>query len=97
MYDELMFTACNIKRQVEKLLKEVEPNILGDMNDDNKKGYDFGVKTIFSLLENVISAGEDGGEVLVNKTDLDEELDYEELDLHDLLEMFDCRVIAERK
>lgn len=97
MNEELLFSLCDIKRQVNTLLSETEKDITKNMNDDNKKGYDFAKKTIFSLLEHVISVGEDEDHIIVNMTGLDKDINYEECDLHDLLEMFGCRVIAQRQ
>jgi hypothetical protein len=66
------------------------------MNEDNRKGYDYGVKTILDILENIISVGEDDDSILVNKTGLDKSLDFDECDLHDLLEEFGARTVAYR-
>jgi hypothetical protein len=91
-----MFNLCDIRRQVEKVLKDAEIDIIGNMNEDNKKGYDFGVKTMLSILEQVIGVGEDEDSILVNKTGLSKDVDYEECDLHDLLEKFDGRIVVNR-
>lgn len=97
MYNnELIFTVCDVKKQVTKILKDAETDILADMNEENRKGYDFGISTILNILENVISVAEEEDGILVNKTGITEDIDFEECDLHDLLNKFDGRVTAER-
>jgi hypothetical protein len=96
MNEELLFSLCDIKRQVETMLTDADKDITSRMNEDNRRGYDFGVATVLNILENVLVIGEDEDHVIVNKTGLDKNLNYEECDLHDLLEKFDSRAIATR-
>jgi hypothetical protein len=96
MNEELLFSLCDIKRQVETMLTDADKDITSRMNEDNRRGYDFGTLTVLNILENVLTIGEDEDHVIVNKTGLDKNLNYEECDLHDLLEKFDSRAIATR-
>ena len=51
------------------------------MTPDEKKVYDFGVKTVLSVLEGILTSNQEDNEVCVHipGQDIQEEFDYEDL------------------
>ena len=78
--DEIMFIGLDIPNEVKKMLNEAEEKICKNMTLDEKKVYDFGVKTVLSVLEGILTSNQEDNEVFVHIPDQDmEEFDYEDL------------------
>lgn len=78
--DEIIFVGLDISKTVKKMLDDAEKNICDGMTPDEKKAYDFGVKTTLQALTGLMSDKEDN-EVYVNilgQNNL-EEFDYADL------------------
>ena len=97
MNEEMMFTACNIPKFLEEQMNKMKDAITGGMNEDNLKGYEYAVETMLSILRQSIHAAEMDGEVFVHSDKIADENDIEEFDLHDLLELYGCRVAAQKE
>lgn len=78
--DEIIFVGLDIPKVVKKMLNDAEKNICAGMTPDEKKAYDFGVKTTLDALKGLITPQEDY-EVYVHipGQDMQEEFDYEDL------------------
>ena len=79
--DEIMFIELDIPNEVKNMLDEADERICKNMTLDEKKVYDFGVKTVLSVLESVLTSNQEDYEVFVNipGQDMQEEFDYEDL------------------
>lgn len=97
MNEEMMFTACNIPKFLEEQMNKMKDTIASDMNEDNLKGYEYAVETMLSILRQTIYAAEIDDEILVHSDKIADENDVEEFDLHDLLELYGCRVVAQKE
>ena len=76
-----MFTGLDIPNEVKKMLSEADEKICKNMTPDEKKVQDFGVKTVLSVLEGILTSNQEDNEVCVHIPDQDiqEEFDYEDL------------------
>lgn len=78
--DEIMFTGLDIPNEVKKMLNEADEKICKNMTLDEKKVYDFGVKTVLSVLEGILTSNQEDNEVFVHIPGQDmEQFDYEDL------------------
>lgn len=92
--DEVMFTVCNIPKFLEEQMDKLKDTLTDGMNEENLKGYDYAVEMMLNILRQ--TAAEMDDEILVHSDKIDDEYDIEELDLHDLLELYGCRVVAQK-
>lgn len=78
--DDIIFVGLDIPKAVKKMLDDADKNICTGMTPDEKKAYDFGVKTTLQALTGLMSDKEDD-EVYVNipGKDIWEEFDYDDL------------------
>lgn len=97
MNEEIMFTVCNIPKFLEEQMNKMKDTITGGMNEDNLKGYEYAVETMLGIIRQTIHAVEIDGEILVHSDKIADENDIEEFDLHDLLELYGCRVVAQKE
>ena len=79
-FDEIMFIGLDIPKEVKTMLDQADEVICRNMTPDEKKVYDFGVKTTLDALKGLITPQEDY-EVYVHipGQDMQEEFDYEDL------------------
>jgi DNA replication initiation complex subunit (GINS family) len=79
--DEIMFVGLDIPKVTKNMLDEADEKICKNMTPDEKKVYDFGVKTVLSLLESILTSNQEDNEVFVHipGQDIEEEFDYEDL------------------
>lgn len=78
--DEIMFIGLDIPNEVKKMLNEADEKICKNMTLDEKKVYDFGVKTVLSVLEGILTSNQEDNEVFVHIPGQDmEEFVYEDL------------------
>lgn len=78
--DEIMFIGLDIPKAIKNMLDEANERICKNMTPDEKKVYDFGVKTTIQALVGLISAQEDNEVcVYIPGKDIGEEMDYAEL------------------
>lgn len=79
--DEIMFIGLNIPKVIKNMLDEADEKICENMTPDEKKVYDFGVKTVLSVLEGILTSSQANNEVFVHipGKDIEEEMDYAEL------------------
>lgn len=96
MNEEMMFTVCNIPKFLEEQMNKVKNSdtLTGGMNEDNLKGFEYAVETMLSILKQTIHAAEMDDEIFVHSDKIADENELEEFDLHDLLELYGCRVVA---
>lgn len=94
MNEEMMFIACNVPKFLEEQMNKIKDALTGGMNEDNLKGFEYAVDTMLSILRQTIHAAEMDDEILVHSDKIADENELEEFDLHDLLELYDCRVVA---
>lgn len=97
MNDEMMFTACNIPKFLEEQMNKMKDTLTGGMNEANLKGYEYAVETMLSILRQTIHAAEMDSEIFVHSDKIADENDIEEFDLHDLLELYGCRIVAQKE
>lgn len=93
MNEEMMFTVCNVPKFLEEQMRKVKD--ISNMNEDNMKGYEYAVETMLSILKQTIHALEMDGEIFVHSDKINPEHELEEFDLHELLELCGCRVVAQ--
>lgn len=79
--DDIMFIGLDIPKVTKNMLDEADERICKNMTPDEKKVYDFGVKTVLSLLESILTPNQENNEVFVHipGKDIEEEMDYEDL------------------
>ena len=78
--DEIMFVGLDIPKATKKLLDQAGADICKNMTPNEKKAYDFGVKTTMQALVGLISAQEDNEVcVYIPGKEIGEEMDYDEL------------------
>lgn len=79
--DEIMFVGLDIPKVIKNMLDEADEKICKNMTPDEKKVYDFGVKTVLSALEGILTSNLADNEVFVHipGKDIEEEMDYAEL------------------
>lgn len=94
MNEEKLFLVCNIPKLLEKQLKTIREQCTDNMNKDNLDGYDYAVQTVLSLIKQIIHSAEIDDETLVHSDRISEEHELEEFDLHGLLQLLSCRVVA---
>lgn len=97
MNEEIMFTACNVPKFLEEQMNKMKDTLTDGMNEENLKGYDYAVETMLSILRQTIHAAEMDDEIFVHSDKIADENDIEEFDLHDLLELYGCRVVAQKE
>ena len=61
----------------------------------NLDGFDYAIETAMSMIKQIIHSAEIDNEALVHNDKINDEHDMEEFDLHGLLELLGCRVIAQ--
>ena len=93
MNEEMMFTVCNIPKMLKKAINDVRET--SDMSKDNLDGFNYAVEEMLSILKQMIHAAEMDGQIFVHSEKINSEDDLEEFDLHDLLELCGCRVVAQ--
>ena len=93
----MMFTVCNVPKFLEEQMNKMKDTITSDMNEDNLKGYEYAVETMLSIIRQTIHAAEMDDEILVHSDKIADENDIEEFDLHDLLGLYRCRVVAQKE
>lgn len=93
----MMFTVCNVPKFLEEQMNKMKDTITSDMNEDNLKGYEYAVETMLSIIRQTIHAAEMDDEILVHSDKIADENDIEEFDLHDLLGLYGCRVVAQKE
>lgn len=96
MNEEKLFMVCNISKLLEKELKDVREQCTDNMNRDNLDGYDYAVQTTLSLIKQIIYLAEIDNETLVHSDKISDEHELEEFDLQDLLDLINCRVVAQQ-
>lgn len=94
MNEKMMFIACNVPKFLEEQMNKMKDALTGGMNEDNLKGFEHAVDTMLSILRQTIHAAEMDDEILVHSDKIADENELEEFDLHDLLELYGCRVVA---
>ena len=94
MNEEMMFIACNVPKFLEEQMNKMKDALTGGMNEDNLKGFEYAVDTMLSILRQIIRAAEMDDEILVHSDKIADENELEEFDLHDLLELYGCRVMT---
>ena len=94
-YEEMIFIACNIPKLLEKVLKEVRDQSSENMTKENLDGFDYAAETAMSMIKQILHSAEMDNELLVHSDKINGEHDMEEFDLHGLLELLGCRVIAQ--
>ena len=79
--EDIMFVGLDIPNEVKKMLDEADENICKNMTPDEKKVYDFGVKTVLSVLKGILTSNQEDNEVFVHIPNqyTQEEFDYEDL------------------
>ena len=79
--DDIMFIGLDIPKVTKNMFDEADENICKNMTADEKKAYNFGVKTVLSLLESILTSNQEDNEVFVHipGKDIEEEMDYEDL------------------
>lgn len=93
----MMFTVCNVPKFLEEQMNKMKDTITSDMDEDNLKGYEYAVETMLSIIRQTIHAAEMDDEILVHSDKIADENDIEEFDLHDLLGLYGCRVVAQKE
>lgn len=93
--DEKLFVVCNIPKLLEKMLKEMRDQSCDNMTKENLDGYDYAVEVALNGIKEIIYSAEMDNETLVHSDKISEEYDTEEFDLHELLEILGCRVVAQ--
>ena len=93
--DEMLFVVCNIPKLLEKMLKEIRDQSCDNMTKENLDGYDYAVEAALNGIKEIIYSAEMDNETLVHSDKISEEHDTEEFDLHELLEILGCRVVAQ--
>jgi hypothetical protein len=78
--DDIIFVGLDIPKAVKKMLDQADETICKNMTPDEKKVYDYGVKTTLDALKGLVSDWEDY-EVCVHipGKDVGEEFVYEDL------------------
>lgn len=94
MNEEMMFIVCNVPKFLEEQMNKMKDALTGGMNEDNLKGFEYAVDTMLSILRQTIHGAEMDDEILVHSDKIADENELEEFDLHDLLELYGCRVVA---
>lgn len=97
MNEEMMFIACNIPKFLEKQMNKMKDILIDGMNEAELKGYEYAVETMLSILRQTIHAAEMDSEIFVHSDKIADENDIEEFDLHDLLELYGCRVVVQKE
>lgn len=95
MNEEMLFVVCDIPRFLEKVLKDIRDQLCENMTKENLDGYDYAVEAALNTIKKIIHSAEMDNEVFVHSDKINEEYELEEFDLHGLLELFGCRVIAQ--
>ena len=95
MNEEKLFVVCNIPKILEKMLKDIRDQSCENMTKENLDGYDYAVETALSMIKQIIYSAEVDNETLVHSEKINDECDSEEFDLHGLLELLGCRVVAQ--
>ena len=93
--DEKLFVVCNIPKLLEKILKEMRDQSCDNMTKENLDGYDYAVEVTLNGIKEIIYSAEVDNETLIHSDKISEEYDTEEFDLHELLEILGCRVVAQ--
>lgn len=93
--DEKLFIVCNIPKLLEKVLKDIRDQSCDNMTKENLDGYDYAVEATLNGIKEIIYSAEMDNETLVHSDKISEEHDTEEFDLHELLEILGCRVVAQ--
>lgn len=89
---------CNLPKLLEKQLKDIrEQCIDSNIDKESLKGYDYAVETVLKLTKQIIDASEEFGGTFVHSGRVKNECALEEFDLHGLLELLECRVVAQNK
>lgn len=95
MNEEMLFTVCNIPKLLGKMLKDIRDQSIENMTKENLDGYDYAVETALSMIKQIICSAEMDNETLVHSDRISEERELEEFDLHGLLELLGCRLVAQ--
>lgn len=95
MNEEMMFTACNVPKFLEEQMSKMKDT--SDMNEDNLKGYEYAVETMLSIIRQAIHTAEMDDEIFIHSDKIADENELEEFDLHGLLELYGCRVVAQKE
>lgn len=79
--DDIMFIGLDIPKVIKNMLDEADEKICKNMTPDEKKAYDFGVRTVLSALEGILTSNQEDNEVYVHIPGkyIQEEFDYEDL------------------
>lgn len=79
--DDIMFIGLDIPKVIKNMLDEADEKICKNMTPDEKKAYDFGVRTVLSALEGILISNPEANEVYVHIPGkyIQEEFDYEDL------------------
>lgn len=93
--DEMLFVVCNIPKLLETMLKDIREQSCDNMTKENLDGYDYAVEAALNGIKEIIYSAEMDNETLVHSDKISEEYDTEEFDLHELLEILGCRVVAQ--
>ena len=80
--NELLFSAMDVPKEVQKFLDKVENSICKGMTDSERKAYNFGVSTVMSVMRSLLVLDED---IAVHVPGLDH---MEEMDIAELEERF---------
>jgi hypothetical protein len=57
--DELIFSAMDVPDEVEKTLNKVMHKICCEMNDSEKRAFDYGVNTTLAILRSLLELDEE--------------------------------------
>lgn len=80
--NELLFSAMDVPKEVEGLLKKIETGVCKGMTESERKAYDFGVSTVLNLTRQLLEMDED---IAVHIPGFDH---MEEMDIAELEERF---------
>ena len=80
MNNDLMFIGMNFVESTKDILEHIEPQMCYGMTDVEYKGYEFGVKTVLSFMEQLLDEHE-SNEVFLHIKGINgqEEFNYEDL------------------
>ena len=95
MNDEKLFVVCNIPKFLDKMMKNVRDKCCNYMTKEELYGYDHAVDTILEVIKSFIYSVEVNDGILVHSNKINGEYDTEGFDLQGLLELFECRVVAQ--
>lgn len=85
VYDDLIFTACNLPKFLEEQMNHIKEIYAHTMNEDNEEGYDYAVDTMLYIIRELIFTAETDNQIFIHCNTISDDSDFEEFDIDEVL------------